>query len=118
MGHVEWAQANSYGDVTNMVAETKALMQGLQLCINQGTLQVELEVNSLVLLQIIQNKVHTPWSIAYEIRNIPRLLQGMEVSASHTYKESNQAADFMANFGCNIGKYVIFNKFTLPRRLK
>ena len=43
-----------------MVAKTKALLQWLQLCWNQGISQVDVDLDSMVLLQIIQMQIQAP----------------------------------------------------------
>lgn len=42
-----------------MVAESKALSQGLQLYIDKGFLKVDIEVDSMVLMQTLQKQVQT-----------------------------------------------------------
>lgn len=49
-----WAHADSYGITTNMVAECRALLQGLKLCVTCGVASLDIEVNSIVLVQIMQ----------------------------------------------------------------
>lgn len=90
-----------------MVAESRALCQGLQLCLDKGFHQIDIEVDSMVLLMIIQRRVRIPWAIEYIIRQCLQALQRMEYSIIHTFRENNQAADFMANLGCALDKHVI-----------
>lgn len=46
-GKVLWAQAAFFGEVTNMIAETKALLQGVECCKQQGISKLVTEVDSL-----------------------------------------------------------------------
>ena len=89
-------------NVSNMFAEAKALLQGVQVCIDGGFLNVDLEVDSLILSQIVQKKVEPPWCIMYEIRMLFDLLC-CNFSISHTYRENNMAADLLSNIGYKEG---------------
>ncbi|KAM7482675.1 hypothetical protein LguiB_007258 [Lonicera macranthoides] len=53
-----------------MYAEAKALLQGLSLCVSKGMIDIDIEVDSMVFVQILQNKAQVPWSISYEVRAI------------------------------------------------
>lgn len=50
-----------------MVAEYRALLQGLKLCVTSGVMSVDIEVDSMVLVQILQQQASTPWSIAMKL---------------------------------------------------
>ena len=44
-----------------MYAEARALSQGVELCRRQGLVDVDIEMDSMVLSQILQNKAKIPW---------------------------------------------------------
>lgn len=92
-GEVLWSQTNFYGTTSNMVFEAKALLQGIQTCINKGVIRVMIEVDSLILKRIIEGKIDVPWVITYEFRHIKCLLASIEYRISHVFHEDNQAAD-------------------------
>ncbi|KAM7493274.1 hypothetical protein LguiB_027883 [Lonicera macranthoides] len=96
-GQVLFACADYYANTTNSIAEAKALLQGLQVSKEKEFDHIDIEVYSLMLKNIIEGSMATPWSIAYEVRKIKHLLSHMEYIIAHTYRESNQAADFLAN---------------------
>lgn len=112
------AQGDAYGRASNMIAESRALLQGLQLCFDTGNKQLVIEVDSVILMWIIQRRVKVPWAIAYIIRSCVQLLQKMEYSIMHIFRKNNQAADFMANFGCDSDKHVVLFSGNIPRKLK
>lgn len=62
-----WALADFYDFTTNMVAESTALLQGLQLCVERRYLAVDIEVDTLYSLQIIKMMVPTP-RVIYPMR--------------------------------------------------
>lgn len=43
-----------YGHTTNMVAETRALLQGVETCVDEGFLNMDVQVDSLILAKIVQ----------------------------------------------------------------
>lgn len=55
-----FAQANYYGDTTNSIAEEKVLLQGLELCRAKGINEVDIEVDSIILVQVIEKKTGVP----------------------------------------------------------
>ena len=118
-GHVLWAVSDFYGHNTNMVAEARALLQGLQKCIEEGFFDVEAEIDSLILVKIVNREVEVPWRIVYEVREIWKLVSQMQFKLSHTYRENNQSADFLANYGCSHQCRQVFHGFgELPHSLR
>ena len=84
-----------------MVAEAKALLGGLKRCVAEGFYQVEIESDSLTLVQILQRKdwyslEHCLWS-SWDV--LFAELFGV-LYAAYIERESNQGADFLANLGC------------------
>lgn len=79
--------------------------------VEEGYVDVDMEMDSLILLQILQRKVEVPWSIVYEVRAMMRCLEVLNCQLSHTYRESNRPADILANIGCSVQKKVEYNSF-------
>ncbi|KAM7506402.1 hypothetical protein LguiA_016855 [Lonicera macranthoides] len=118
-GEVLWAQADFFGHQFNMVAETRALLQGLDRCYADNVCGLDVEVDSLILLQILEKKIPIPWGVIYEARRLLFLLSCMDVQLRHTYRENNVAADHLANMGCSAQKKLVFTGFReLPKMLK
>ena len=116
-GQVIFAHADFYDDTTNYIAEAKALLQGLHICKTRGMDHIDIEVDSLMLQQIICRRIATPWAIAYEIRQIETILRQIDYSISHVYRENNRAADFLANWGFKVRKFVVLQHMNIPRKL-
>lgn len=79
-----------YGNQTNMVAEVRAfgaLFQDLQKCVISGVHEVDIEVDSLVLVHILCKKVGIPWNVVYNVRCIWRLMEQLDYRLSHTFRE-------------------------------
>lgn len=118
-GKLIWAQTDGYGIQSNMVAETRALLQGVKRCLAEGNTHVDLEMDSFILMQIVKKEVDIPWLVIYEIRELWSCLSSMDVKIMHAYREINQAADALANIGCKAQRYVDFCYFReFPQRVK
>lgn len=76
-----------------MYAEVKALAQGLQFSVTRGYYNVDIEVNSKVLVLMVQKRGSTPWSVLYEMKRIQELQCKLDYSISHVYRVANSAAD-------------------------
>lgn len=59
-----------YGHVTNTIAELRALIDGLKLCISMNILSISIESDSMVLIDVLHGKVNPPdhWGI-FEFRD-------------------------------------------------
>lgn len=116
-GHLIAASADFYSEVTNSIAEAKALRQGLNLCCERNVNQVDIEVDSLMLVKVFKGEIATPWVMAYDVRGIKRILQQLDFSIQHTYRENDKAVDFLVNWGFKERKCLIFCSSNLPRKL-
>lgn len=54
----------------------------------------------------------------YAMIIIFQLLQKLKATVNHIFRESNMAADFLANLGCNLARLVIFDSNNMPRKLR
>lgn len=116
-GSVLWGQYDFYGITSNMVAEAKALLQGLKSCVNRGKNQVEIEVDSLVLKHIPDKENSIPWVICY-VRQIRQILAGIVYKLLHTFRENNKAADWLAHWGIQERKFACLEGESLPKQVK
>ena len=82
-GVVQWALEDYYGEVTNTVAEVKALEQGLRLCVTRGYQAVDIEVDSKILVLMIQKRGSVPWTVLGELKNIQEHLSKLHYRIMH-----------------------------------
>lgn len=68
--------------------------------LREGIPRVDAEVDSQILVHVLEGKVQMPWTIAYEIRMIREVMVQMDCRLMHTYRENTKCADFLANLGC------------------
>lgn len=94
LGNLIYAESNYIGISTNMVAETKAAMEALKYCLNQGWDCIILETDSLTLVHIINKVWHIPWEIIELMDEINKITQTKQVQIKHTFREANQLTDY------------------------
>lgn len=94
-----------------MLAETKALLQGLSKCKDDGRSAIDIEADSLTLVIILQSQLKVTWDISYEIRKMRALLHQFTCTLSHVYTESYRAADLLASCGCRSEKSWVFDRW-------
>ncbi|KAL3516358.1 hypothetical protein ACH5RR_023260 [Cinchona calisaya] len=61
LGGLIFSFAYSFVYFTNLESDSLALLNGLQLCLSHGFLDLEIEMNSQVLLHMITGKSLVPW---------------------------------------------------------
>ncbi|XP_027076981.1 uncharacterized protein [Coffea arabica] len=86
------------GETTCLSAEARALLIGIQTCIHRGFENLYIQSDSLVLIGILQKRIHCPWKIRREIRQIWQFVEDPDRFA-HCYREANTVADALSNVG-------------------
>lgn len=96
----------------------KALLKGVRFCIAKGFHWFHVEADSFILVRILNGQYKAPWKVQREINEI-LVYKSHFASISHCYREANQPADFLSNFGLQVNSDVIFNSFQeLPRPVR
>ncbi|XP_077226257.1 uncharacterized protein LOC143859445 [Tasmannia lanceolata] len=91
------AFAYFYGTSTNMVAEARALLDGLRLCKAFGIVNLVVESDSKVLMDLISKKESHPWSISSYWLEMMLLMDQLRPSHQHQFREGSKVADALAN---------------------
>ncbi|CAL1399681.1 unnamed protein product [Linum trigynum] len=100
LGRCLGAFSSNLGSCTITRAELMGAAQGLKLAWDQGHRRVQLRLDSRTALNIINSTdsaTHRYHILAREIQKL--LQQNWEVVTSHTFRECNKSADFLANKG-------------------
>ncbi|PHU20008.1 hypothetical protein BC332_11159 [Capsicum chinense] len=105
--------AENYGICSNNVAEVKAILQGIKICISMRLSNVIIEDDSQIIIDMINNKMKPPWQIYYIIDHIIQLSSKVNFIFVHTYREGNKLADLLANYGESIPGNIIMNSVNL-----
>ena len=102
----------SFGVLTSLHAELKALAHGVQQCIAWGFLELHLEVDSLSLVRIMSGDQACPWQLQLEVDD---LLQHWRLfrSITHCYREANKPSDRLAKWGAVSGEDSLFTTFAI-----
>ncbi|XP_071940756.1 uncharacterized protein [Coffea arabica] len=95
-----------------MEAEASALLEGMLLSTGYHSLQVEMD--SQVLMAMVNGKGRVPWKLWKTISSIQALALGRQVTFSHVYREANGVADALANLASSTGVGHSFGASTLP----
>lgn len=100
-GRIIHAYASFYGNTTNMVAESRALHQGVKWLHSHQFFGAIVEVNSKVLVDCLSGRAKPPWRCWYFICSILQLQQDMSFQFQHCFREAIKVADALANWGCD-----------------
>jgi ribonuclease HI len=101
--------AKHLGKCTAYVAEMWGVMEGLQYAWKLGYKKVEINVDSLVVVQVLKNGSTCSAMGLALVKKIQRLMQlEWDITISHSYREANYCADALANMGCFIDGNTVF----------
>ncbi|MQL81000.1 hypothetical protein Taro_013466 [Colocasia esculenta] len=96
-GNVHMAFSHFYGVGTSMIAEVRALYDGLRLATSSGYKLSTIHYDSQVLVNSICEKKMLSWRSYRWWREVVSLIREPALM-SHVYRETNQLADALANF--------------------
>ncbi|XP_060210552.1 uncharacterized protein LOC132637489 [Lycium barbarum] len=112
IGDFQYAAARRISDGSNLIAESRALHEGLKYCVTHSLLPVVLETDSMTMKMILTGQWETPWSISMIINYILRLRRDKEVRVEHVLREGNGLADFLTNYAFDFAGDHLFQSFT------
>ena len=84
--------------MTSLQAETKSLLYGVQQCLLRGVSRVQVEVDSLLLVNVLPGKSRCPWLIHSDVEAIQSML-GSDWTVGHCFREANQVANILSKVG-------------------
>lgn len=90
-----------YGIGTSLMAETRALLDGLRMGEKSGLPITVIYSDSMTLCSLIQSNKHPPWRICYWWEEIKAIIDRNQWSLQHTYREGNCVADTLASLACS-----------------
>lgn len=107
-----------YGHCTSLEVEERVLLEGVILCNSHGCLWVLVEMDSKVLLDVLQGRAKCPWNIDRFICQIKTSSQHRVFCFSHGFKEVNSAADALAHLAKSNRASASYRSHNLPRHVK
>ncbi|XP_075097910.1 uncharacterized protein LOC142175230 [Nicotiana tabacum] len=96
-GDLVYARANKIGETTNIVAEAKAIAEGLAYCVEKQLYPLIIETDSLTMKKIIEGEWDPPWCIGTEVRRIKEKKEQFNIIFQHVLWEGNIVANYLAN---------------------
>jgi len=103
----------------NNHAEILAVDYGIKWCINHGYNNLQIELDSLVIANMLRNKSTNNMKIKHIADRITNFLIGTNHHFSHCFREANQVADFLAKNASSSGNSIFYHSFQeLPRAAK
>ncbi|KAH0726142.1 hypothetical protein KY284_002007 [Solanum tuberosum] len=118
-GHLIMAYAEYFGECSNNMSEAKAILFGIEWCLDKGFTNILVESDSMLIINMINGKAKTPWQIKHIIEDIHSLKVQGTFSFQHCYREVNMIADYLANMGVYTMQRSFFTEFlSLPMRVK
>ncbi|XP_075097955.1 uncharacterized protein LOC142175269 [Nicotiana tabacum] len=69
-GNLVYAKAKEISETTNIVAEAKAIAEGLDYCVEKNLHPLIIETDSLTMKKIIEGEWYKPWCIGTDVRRI------------------------------------------------
>ncbi|XP_027124270.2 uncharacterized protein [Coffea arabica] len=107
-----------FGEYEVVYAEGLALCSGLQWCMEAGLSDILVEVDSLVLVRLVQNRSVGKWPLCSVLSQLRLLLGKVKGSITHIHREANAVADSLAALSRE-GPYVTFQSVQqLPSRVR
>nr|XP_027071695.1 uncharacterized protein LOC113696487 [Coffea arabica] len=95
-GRVILAFYKEFGEKGVLQAEALAVLEGLLLCAAKGLRGILVEVDSAVLVSLVNSSAQGGWLLCNVLRRIRRLLDQVAMSFTHIFREANGVADRLA----------------------
>ncbi|XP_070045233.1 uncharacterized protein [Nicotiana tomentosiformis] len=111
-GDLIYARSVNLDETTNVVAEAKAILQGLEYCYANSLHPLILETDCLLLKKIIEREWEPHWCVMAEVQKIQELRDHFNVIFQHVYREGNTLADYIANIAFSFARTTHFYSFT------
>lgn len=88
--------------VSALHAELIGATRAIETAYHRNWINFWLESDSMLVVMAFSNDSIVPWHLRNKWFNCKRLLTGMNFMVSHIFREGNQHADSLANFGLTL----------------
>ena len=117
-GDIFLAEACFLGRGTSLMAESIALLRGLELCKEHNLFGVEVEIDCKLLFQVLTTSLLGPWSIFSILVAIRDLLPTISCSFRHIFREANSVADFLSKHASFSRNSMAYSASSIPVPLR
>ncbi|XP_059292008.1 uncharacterized protein LOC132045445 [Lycium ferocissimum] len=101
------------------IAEALAAEHGIRWCMNHGFDNVQIELDSQIIVKMLLNKDTDNLKLKQIINNTNGFLKDATVQISHCYREANMVADFLAKMASTSRRRTLYlSQRDLPREVK
>jgi len=95
--------ADNYGHTSVLLAESRALRDGLETALNAGFYRLTVEGDNSLVIAAFNKKLAVPWRLKTVMQDIQVLAQRAQfIQVTHIYREANMAADWLSKLGHSI----------------
>ncbi|KAG6673010.1 hypothetical protein I3842_16G088800 [Carya illinoinensis] len=107
-----------FGTCSNKEAELRAVVEGIKICKQMGYNHIDIECDSVVVVDWITSRKCSVWYLWDFWEQLRSMLEGLNFSIKHFYREGNQVAYALARCGA-MGENKLFSDcFQLPRDIR
>ncbi|XP_075091582.1 uncharacterized protein LOC142171777 [Nicotiana tabacum] len=118
-GEMIKAFAEFYGQGNNNLAEAKAMLYGVKLCCNCGFSKVIVESDSMLIVNLVNQRIKPPWQLTQIIEQIREVTETGNFLFVHIFREGNAIVDHLAKLGESSKTFHIFNQVvSLPMKIR
>jgi len=97
--------ASNYGNTSVIMAESRALRDGLQAALSSSFHRLVIEGDNAIVIGAFKKELQVPWRIKTIMRDIQVLAQQASfIQITHIYREANMAADWLSKLGHSIAE--------------
>ncbi|XP_059295549.1 uncharacterized protein LOC132048883 [Lycium ferocissimum] len=114
LGDLLYAQSETIGESTNVIAEAKAILEGIKYSIDMQLLPLIVETDSLLLKNMVEGEWKVPWGIISYVERIKRLKEMYEVKIQHVYREGTLKIHSFSELPSAGRKLLNLDKHELP----
>lgn len=107
-GSIILAFSHFYGQCFSLVAEARAMLDGLRYASCYGIGLHSVKSDSETLVKIIKEDYSCPWRLLPFIKDLRSLIRNLNSAVVHIYREGNQAVDGLANLACQRNSDFLF----------
>ncbi|MQM02232.1 hypothetical protein Taro_034997 [Colocasia esculenta] len=101
VGTMVLAFSHFYDVGTSLLAEVRAMCDGVQLALEKGFYLAEISTDSMVLVNSLRTGIAPSWECCRWWQIVLDFVQQYQVRITYVYREANQVADALANLACN-----------------
>jgi len=100
--------ASNYGNTSILVAEGRALRDGVQPAIAVGHGRLHIEGDILVVIEALKGTSATPWQLKHIIQDVQEMPNQVEMATiNHIFREPSMADDWLSKYGHSISGSIL-----------